>query len=37
MAFGAESAFNRIKLFFFLFEVVDIGKDRTDKYNDEKK
>jgi len=36
-AFGAKAAFNRIKLLFFLFKVVDIAKDRAGKDNDEKK
>jgi hypothetical protein len=29
VASGAEAAFNAVELLFFLFEVVDIGKDRS--------
>jgi len=37
MAFGTEAASDGIELFLFLFEIIDIGKDRTSKDNEEKK
>jgi len=33
-AFGTESAIDRIKLFFFLFEIIDIDRNRSGKYNE---
>jgi len=35
VASGAETAFNAVKLLFFLFEVVDVCKDRPCKDDDE--
>jgi len=35
-AFGTEAACNGIKMLFFLFEIVDVDRNRADK-NDQKK
>jgi len=37
VASGTESALDAVKLLFLLFEVVDIGKDRSGQNNDEEK
>ena len=37
VASGAEAAFNAVELLFFLFEVVDVGKDRSSQNDDKEK
>ena len=37
LAFGAETAVDGIELLLFLFEVIDVDRHRTDKYNEQKK
>ncbi len=37
LAFGAEAAVDGIELLLFLFEVVDVDRDRTDENNEQEK